>query len=536
MLKSIFTGKAAQFIALMLLWLAAYKLATLLDIFRPYSSLWFLPAGITLSIFLAVPGWLKPAPFAANLLLVFPQFSQFIIEDNGGALAQALHAVRHCGVYGLAALGLLRLSGGTWPVPSLKAILAFVIVTVAAAAIAALLGVSLHVLARNMDWDTGWSIVIQWAIGDAVAALVLPPILVPLLQASFNVGKTAWEWPGKSAWLMQAGFVALALIVGSQAALLNPGLGSLWYLALIPPIFAGVTGGFASAAISVFLTSLATPLAAFLMPYGGEMLALSLVLTIGAIAALLVGAAVSDQRQALAAVVGQSRKLEEIVAERTDALADAYEFQRHLVRSLGHDLRQPLHTIALLLEGMAARRRFDAGTLAQTRQISATMAEFLDGILNYARHDPGLVTPNLAVFAVSRLFARLKATFGPIAESHGISLVIEAGDALLVSDETLLVQALSNDLDNAIRLSQSGMAVTLRHERRDGRDTFLVVDQIDALAPRPDGAAGFGHDIVARICSILDAIRVEERNARGMILKTALPDDTPKVSVDTPNS
>src|SRR5690606_34369722 len=44
MLRAVFTNKAVQFILLMTLWLAGYKLATLLDVFRPYSSLWFLPA------------------------------------------------------------------------------------------------------------------------------------------------------------------------------------------------------------------------------------------------------------------------------------------------------------------------------------------------------------------------------------------------------------------------------------------------------------------------------------------------------------
>ncbi|MHA6729188.1 sensor histidine kinase [Devosia sp. A369] len=520
----------------MALWLAGYKLATLLDVFRPYSSLWFLPAGITLSIFLAAPGVLKLAPLAANLLLVSPEISPFFIENNGGALAQALHAIRHCGIYGLVAYTLIGFSGPTQQPLTLRATLVFVSSVLLASCVAAISGVSLHAWAGNMSWAEGWGIVFQWATGDAIAALVLPPILVPLLRAAFAEPIAEWRWPRASSWLVQIGFITLALLIGSQAVRLNPQLGSLWYLMLIPPIIAGVTGGLPTAAISVFFTSLATPLAAYLLAYDGEMLALSLLLAIGAIAALLIGAAVSDQRRALAQVEGQRQFLEQTVAERTVALTDAHAFQSHLVRSLGHDLRQPLQTITMLLDGMAMGSTADQAALVQTRKISGTMTDFLDGILNYARHDTGVISPVLSVFPVSRVFAKLNAVYEPIAASRSIDLVTTPSDALLVSDEMLLSQALSNDLDNAIRLSQSGMAVTLLHEVRDGRDAIVVVDQLPTTTAKLPGSAGFGQGIVNRISVILGAARIENHNEYGLSLPPSLPIPTPKASVHTPNS
>ncbi|ODT80816.1 MAG: hypothetical protein ABS76_15265 [Pelagibacterium sp. SCN 64-44] len=536
MLRAIYTNKSVQFIALMGLWLAAYKLATLLDVFRPYSSLWFLPAGITLSIALGAPGWLKLAPFAANMSLVSPDIAQFIIEDNGGAVTQALHAIRHCGIYGLAAYGLIRFAGESWLTVTLRSTLAYVVLVLVAAAAAAIAGVSLHVWAGNMSWATAWSIVVQWAIGDAVAALVLPPILVPLLRRILAPSARAEPENTQVRWVVQLGFVMLAIAVGSQAGKLNPELGSLWYLALIPPIFAGVAGGFSSAAFSVFITSLATPIAAYMLSYSGEMVALSLLLTIGAIAALLVGAAVSDQRRALAAVIGQSEKLEETVAVRTSELSDAYQFQRHLVRSLGHDLRQPLHTLTMLIEGMAMRATFDADALAGAKQISTGMGGFLDGILNYARHDPGVISPNLQVVAVSKIFAQLQNVYGPIAQQRNVRLVVRPSDALLVSDELLLLQGLSNDLDNAIRLSKANGVVELRHEVRNGLDALMVVDNVVAPKGGSPGAAGFGQGIVARVCAILGATRLEETGLRGILLKPLLPTATQEAHADTSNS
>lgn len=536
MLRFIFTGKVVQFVALVALWLAAYKLATLLDVFRPYSSLWFLPAGITLSIFLAAPGWLKIAPFVANLLLVIPQVSDLIVDDNGGALAQALHAVRHCGIYGLVALGLIRTTSTRWLITNVKATVIFVALVIAASTTAAVSGISLHVWMGNISWQAGWNMVVQWTIGDAIAALVIPPILVPLLRAALDQKGTDWQWPQPSIWALQIGLVLVTLAVGSQATVINPDLGSLWYLTLIPPIFAGVTGGFVCAAISVFVTSLAIPLVAYLLSYGGEMLALSLLLTIGAIAALLVGAAVSDQRRALAEVIGHSQRLEATVAERTIALSTAYEFQRHLVRSLGHDLRQPMQSITLLLGGISMRPNLDREALSQAQVISTTMAKFLDGILNYARHDPGLVRPNLGVTSLTKLFSQLRAVYEPIATRREIKLMVAPSDVLVISDEVLLLQGLSNDLDNAIRLSLPGSTVSLRHELRDGQNALVVTDQISATTPLIAGEAGFGHDIVVRICAILGATRIASAGERGMLLKVTQLSSTPKAPPNTPIS
>ncbi|WP_170926298.1 MASE1 domain-containing protein [Devosia lucknowensis] len=534
MLKAIFTAKPVRFVALVALWLAGYKLATMLDVFRPYSSLWFLPAGVTLSIFLAAPGWLKAAPFVANLLLVSPEFSQVFVDSNGGALTQALHAIRHCGIYGLVAILLPRLAEARWPAPTVKSTLTFVVLVVIAAALAAVSGVTLHVWAGNMSWQTAWSIVVQWAIGDAVAALVLPPILVPALRRLLGRDRAAPA--AASGWPLHLLVVIAALAIGSQAGLLNPDLGSLWYLTLIPPIVAGVLSGFAGAAISVFFTSLATPVAAYLLAYGGEMIALSLLLTIGAAAALLIGAAVSEQREALAEVIAERAKLEDTVTARTAELADAHEFQRHLVRSLGHDLRQPLHTIAMLAEGMALRASFDEQALGQLRRIAGTMSGVLDGILNYARFDKAPAAPNRGVVGIERLFAQLEAVYAPIAAHRGVTLLVRSSDGLLVTDETLVLQALSNDLDNAIRLSQAGMTVTIRHDLRADGDALLVDDTIESELAAAPGAAGFGRGIVARICALLGAERIEGPGQHGLLLPLSLPRATPDGCADTSNS
>ena len=66
------------FVALGALWLASFRMADALTFFKTYSSIWFLPTGVTMAIVMVAPGWLKLAPLVANLLVALPQVRAFM--------------------------------------------------------------------------------------------------------------------------------------------------------------------------------------------------------------------------------------------------------------------------------------------------------------------------------------------------------------------------------------------------------------------------------------------------------------------------
>jgi signal transduction histidine kinase len=509
---------ASKFAFLVIFWLGAYKLSALAEVLKPYSSLWFLPAGVSLSIFLAAPGWLKMAPLVANLLLAIPGIDALFEVGENAARDQVIHALRHSGIYFAAACVIKKQLGTNWHYANLRGASTYIVVAAAASIASALSGISLHVLTGNFSWKVAADIVVHWAIGDAVAALVIPPLLVPVLRTALGASPNLIKWPPLSDWLFELCIILGAMSIAAIALVLDPALGSLWYITLLPPIFAGVRKGILHTAISVFLTASITPIVAKLVAYNGEPLALSVLLAITAIAALFVGTAVSVHQQTLKQLDAQNHRLEESVQTRTAELADAYEFERHLVRSLGHDLRQPLQTITMLVESMAMRKSNDEPMLNALKQISATMSNFLDGVLNYALTDPGTVKPHLARLTAANVFASLETIYRPIADKRGVGFVVERTPALLDSDEMLLRQALSNDLDNAIRLSAPGTIVTLRHELRNGQHALIVADQIAVEYANSPGTAGFGYGIVARVCTVLKATRIKEKNIRGILL------------------
>lgn len=508
---------------LVALWLAAYKSADLFGFFKSYSSLWFLPAGATVAIVLAAPGRLKLAPLLANLLLAIPDVCRFLGIPFTNFHDPIIHALRLYAIYGGLAFALSHLLRVAVPAASLRDMQWVALLTLAACVAAALSGVTMHVAVGNMDWSIAWSIVVPWAIGDAIGAMIVPPLLVPLLLGLLRQPRGGWTWPTVPALAVDVAAIVAALCIGMLVPKLNPALGSLWYLIIIPPVLAALRGGLPAAAVSVFLTSIMTPPAAYLLAYEGERTGLQLLLLIASVAGLLVGAAVSDRRRAFSELNAQRAALEETVAARTHELAEAYEFQRHLVRSIGHDLRQPVQSMNLMLEGMALKAQDAPSAVAirQTRAMGAAASDLLGRILDYARLDAGKVQAQVSEFNVSRVFDTLERLYAPVASAKGVRLVVERADAILTSDEQLVLEALSNYLDNALRLSAEGQTVTLAYSDSDGQKRLVVRDEVDARVAAVPGAAGLGLEIVQRIATLLHGRVVRAPNEIALMLGSA---------------
>jgi hypothetical protein len=95
-----FNGREfAWFLGLVLLWLAAYKSADVFNFFETYSSLWFLPAGVTLAIALVAPPKLIFAPLVANLLLALPAVCNLLGIEFTTFRDPILHSFRLFVVY-----------------------------------------------------------------------------------------------------------------------------------------------------------------------------------------------------------------------------------------------------------------------------------------------------------------------------------------------------------------------------------------------------------------------------------------------------
>lgn len=494
------------FLGLIVLWLASFKSASLFSFLGTYSSLWYLPAGNTLSIAMAVPLRFVPAPLIANWLLAFPFVSSLLDIEYTSVADHLFHGARLFVIYASAGLILRFALGIQFPVRNLPDQLKVIIVALIAAVLGAISGVSLHVAMGSFDWDIAKDTVLPWMIGDGIAAIIVPPLLVPILISLFkSKEQKTYYFPTANKLLMQLVTILIAMYVAFGLSEDYPTLQSLWFVVVLPPIVFAVRGGIPEAATAIGITALLTPPVATLFGFEGERISLQFLLLISGFVCLMIGGAISDRNRAIAAIKLHEEELEALVAQRTDQLQKAYQFQKHLVRSIGHDVRQPLYALNHMLHGLDAGNKQEKlkAPLEQAALMGQTALNITQRILDYAKREAGKVKPVKETFAIQSVFNKIDKMFAFERTNKDIKLDIQSTDLNLLSDEHLVLEAIANLIQNSIRLSKHGDVVRLSAEHIDGKITIVVNDQVIS-DDDPSGEAGFGLEIVRQISKLLN--------------------------------
>jgi len=165
---------------------------------------------------------------------------------------------------------------------------------------------------------------------------------------------------------------------------------------------------------------------------------------------MLVAAAIRD-------VTDRMRAERELREARAAADCASLGKSRFLATA-SHDLRQPLQAL-LLLNGTLRRLVQDEDAreaLDHQDQALGAMSRLLNALLDVSKLESGAVRPEVRDFTLAPLLEELRQEFAPIASGKGLALTIEAGEAQVHSDVTLLAQALRNLLANAIKYTSAG--------------------------------------------------------------------------------
>jgi len=231
-------------------------------------------------------------------------------------------------------------------------------------------------------------------------------------------------------------------------------------------------------------------------------------------------------------LMAQSHDLEQLNAERSRFFASA-----------SHDLRQPVHALALFSEAL---RREVQGTPAQPladRVVRATqsVSGLLNGLLDISKIDAGAVQPVFAPIAVDQVFLRLSHLYEDRAAAAGLQLRFHPIPCEFVSDADLLVRVLFNFVDNAFKYCERG-GVLLSARSRGGRIRLSVWDtgrgigaehqsrvfdefyQVDNLHRDSARGLGIGLAIVKRLAVLLEGeVGLRSSPGRGSVFWIELP-------------
>lgn len=154
------------------------------------------------------------------------------------------------------------------------------------------------------------------------------------------------------------------------------------------------------------------------------------------------------------------------------ALTAQDQQRRELFANISHDLRTPLTSLHGYLETLRmkadaldadARRRYLDVALGQSRKVGRLAQELFE----LARLEYGVVQPDRERFALADLVQDVFQKFELAAQARGQRLVADIAPGLPVvhADLGMIERVLTNLLDNAVRHTPAGGAITVRLQR-----------------------------------------------------------------------
>jgi two-component system, sensor histidine kinase len=231
-------------------------------------------------------------------------------------------------------------------------------------------------------------------------------------------------------------------------------------------------------------------------------------------------------------------------AETAQQLAErASASKTRFLATASHDLRQPMHSIGLLI-GLIHQTADDPRLQqlsAKAQQSIDVMERLFGSLLDISKLDAGSVQPDVGPVDFGALLTGIEHTWAPQAAERGLRLRVRSNHHIVRSDSALLERILNNLVSNAIGYtSQGGVLVACR--RRGQQCALQVWDTGMGIAPEnqaavfeefyrvegsggwQDGGLGLGLSIVQRSAQVLGhEVRVVSRLGRGSRFEVLMP-------------
>ena len=148
-----------------------------------------------------------------------------------------------------------------------------------------------------------------------------------------------------------------------------------------------------------------------------------------------------------------------------DVADESNRAKTRFLAAASHDLRQPLHSINVLVATLSLRP-LDSDTQEIIRlldSVNQTMTKQLDALLDLSKLDAGVVTPNMSNHRLDAILQDHLQALVPVAATKGVSLVLDDNpDLAVLTDDVLLRRVLGNLTNNALKFTPRGGTIRLK--------------------------------------------------------------------------
>lgn len=241
--------------------------------------------------------------------------------------------------------------------------------------------------------------------------------------------------------------------------------------------------------------------------------------------------------------ITERKQAESLLQRQMEAAERSNDAKTRFLAAASHDLRQPLHSMELMLEilGRMVQEPAQQELISDIVQAAAIASGLLNPLLDFSRLEAGMVEPEIDNFPIASVLRDMEAGFRTQAEEAGLQLRIVPNGAMVRSDPVLLSLIVSNFLSNAVRYTESGR-ILLGCRRHGARLRVEVWDtgpgiesehlesifeefrQINTVTRDRDKGLGLGLAIVKAQASLLKhEVKVAAWPGRGSVFSIEVP-------------
>jgi len=185
----------------------------------------------------------------------------------------------------------------------------------------------------------------------------------------------------------------------------------------------------------------------------------------------------------------------DVLAEHLNAMLDHIDTlmvaMRYAGDSIAHDLRSPLTRLQTRLEAVGSQVKDPAArdALEQASQDAGELLRTFESVLRIARLETGERRELLVPLDPQLVLEDIAELYEPSCEDAGLDFALEIeGKHKIRGDRGLLSQAVSNLVENAIKYTPPGGAITVRLRRvRSGRSEISITDTGLGIPPGDRG-------------------------------------------------
>jgi signal transduction histidine kinase len=235
----------------------------------------------------------------------------------------------------------------------------------------------------------------------------------------------------------------------------------------------------------------------------------------------------------------RNMQLIESLTRQTQAALEAVEIKNRFLASAAHDIRQPVHALALYADWLGTEPEMVHELAPKIVDATKAVNQLFDSLFDLARLDSGKVRLTIEPVDVGKLLRDVELQYRPLCEAKNLELRVHVCPGTVMSDLIFLQRIVGNLVSNAVKYTHQGGVLLASRCTRHGmrieiwdtglgiapahqREIFREFYKVPGHAGTEDGF-GLGLYIVGRLTHILGhPLTLRSRVGRGTVFRLDL--------------